>query len=382
MRGALEGKVEEAFDKVARKGKPEVLGKYLHAKAAATAWTKTSNACMSGQRGLRPNHSANWAASEWGSPRICRCWGSNGDPVAGLAVGLGAAAGRHYGPGVAAYVLHKASRLAQIKAIQTQMEIAASRSVKSMLSDGASTEFSRVAVPQMAPHKIRMTAADAMAEVYKMTDNRKLIGRLGALHPDTPVIAPKIADSVDGAARRAVTYMVSKIPGGALQRLQQGQSVRPGDITTTDAQDFMQNTAVMHDPQYALDAASRGQLTSGMAMSYKAMYPAHAAFVGATIKRMTQTDRYDTQLLTSGKRFSAQLLAGDPNPGMTLALQTNLKMAQAASQGGGRRMSHAADNPFSKSKGFESINLATQGQETESGSPGRREGSHSTLGLK
>lgn len=382
MRGALEGKVEEQFDKVARKGNPEVLGKYLHAKASY-GMDKDLERMYERSTGAEAKSFGKLGSVGVGAHLGYAAAGAlMGHPAAGLAVGLGAAAGRHYGPGVAAFALHKASRLAQIKAIQTEMEIAASRSVKAMLSGGAPTEFSKVTVPQMAPHKLRMTAADAMAEVYKMTDNRKLIGRLAALHPDTPIIAPRTTDAMEGAARRAVTYLVSKIPGAALQRLQQGQSVRPNDVTTVDAQNFMNDAAVMHDPQFALDAASRGQLTSGMAMSYKAMYPAQAAYVSAMIKRMEQSDKFQAEMLTSGRRSSMYMLAGDPNPGMTLALQMNLKQQQAMASGGGKGMSHATANPFSKSKGFESINLATAGQEIESGSPGRREGSKSTLGLQ
>lgn len=488
-RSAIEGKVEEGLDKAAREaGDPSILGQYLHAKAR---YAQSADILKMTER-LRARH-----AGLYGRPSRVGGIGAHvalgaielasGHPLAAAALGIGGGIVRHYGPGVAAWAMHKASRVARLKALRQEIQIGGRRGVRATLGQGVGAEkpvhappvdeaavqkelrrgdlkfayvpikniarntdtwspeklealrskvgqtpiepirlsatddgrlsvddgihrlavakergfthvgavlypeavtaleratgvkpTAKVAMKDMSPAETRLTAAQAMEQVSRLGGNlADLRGRLAALDPSLPVVAPQSFAAAEGAFRRQVTWLASQIPPKLASKLQTDGSINPRDISDADAREFLDHAMSTIDPRVATDAAAQGKLSAAFAKSHRAAWPSINKAMMLDYKRMVAMDKENMDFLPVGRKSHLDMLFRDSDPGFTLRLQSSSAITTwqtpppgAGPSGGPKGMSHAA----ATSKGMESsVNLmATIGQTAESGPPGRR----------
>jgi hypothetical protein len=296
-----------------------------------------------------------------------------GHPVMGAAAGVA----KQYAPTVGAWALHKASRFAEMKALRAEVLVAMRRSARAAAVGGEAPRFAKVAIPNLPPHELRATAAQAMVAVAKTARGGDLSARLAALDPAMPILAPRASQATEGAARRAQTWLATKIPGRIQAAIAQGHEPSGRDLSDGEARDFLDGAAVTIDPRYATDALARGQLTPTLASGLKAVWPSLAAQTRATITRQQMTDRASFESLPSGKKSQIGLLGPMPtlNPaGMTMTLQHSaaamIGATAAKAPAGGK--SGGSSGGAGLSKLTDASLLQSQAQMLEGNAPGRR----------
>lgn len=380
-RSALEGKIEEGFDRAAREVKdPAVLGRYLHAKTQYGMASDIARMASRGERraaGLlgRPSRVGNlpWNVAA-GITEVAL-----GHPVAAAASIVGGHVARRFGPPLAAWGLHKAAKLAELKALRQEYLIGIRRSTRAAVDGNVSTAFSRVKVAEIPPHELRQTAAEAMAHIYRMGGNpAELRARLAAHDPAFPLVAPKTFSAAEGAFRRAVTYLATSIPRKVVTAMANGDVPTARDLSDHEARDFLTNVATVVDPRSGTDMLSRGALSSQIAKAMKISAPTTVGFYSANLKRMAAMNRSRFDFIPPGLKNQLKMLSVNSDPSFTLALQTsaaafnanNAAVGPANAKGQASGMQHAA----ATSKGMAPMVglMATQAQAAEAGPPGRR----------
>jgi hypothetical protein len=371
-RSALEDRLEHSLDEAARKSpNPEITARYIHAKNRY-GQAKDIERMLERQRGREASRFGREVFGHYGGILGHALGGAMfGHPVAGAGVGIA----KKYAPTVAAWAVHKMSRLAEMKALRSEIEVAMRRSTRAAAAGREVPRFATVGVPSLPPHELRRTAAEAMIHVVKMSRGNDLAARIAALDPSLSILAPQASTAVEGAARRALTYMVSKIPTRVMAALGQGHEPTGRDLSDKEAREFLEGAAVAHDPRFATDALAHGQLTPGLAVGLKAVWPSLHAQTQATIARQAAMDHASFDGLTPGRKTQFGLLGGMSTlapKGMTLALQQSAaSMAGASSakpipQGGKVN----AASGLSKMSAANMLELSTQA--LEGNSAGRR----------
>lgn len=380
-RAALESKIEEGFDRLAQKTKnPEILGRYLHAKTQYGMATDIARMAARGERraaGLlgRPSRVGNlpWNVAT-GVASLAM-----GHPVAAAVSVLGGHVARRFGPPTMAWALHRAAKLAELKALRQEFLIGIRRSTRAAVDGNVGTRFARVRLPDIPPHELRQTAAEAMAHVYRMAGNpAELRARLAAHDPAFPIVAPKTFSAAEGAFRRAVTYLAVTIPPKIAKAMANGDEPTARDLTDNEAREFVTNAATLVDPRFGTDALSRRALSSGIAKAMKISAPGTVGFYNANLKRMAQMDRSRFDYIPPGLKTQLKMLSATSDPSFSLALQTSASLfnmnnqavgpANAKGQASGMQHASATSKGMAPMVGL----MATQSQAAESGPPGRR----------
>jgi hypothetical protein len=301
-----------------------------------------------------------------------------GHPFGGVLLGVGTKAVQHYGPKVLAWALHKATRIAELKALQQEVQIGMRRGVRKTVYPGPSASATaKIRVQDMSPQQARTTAAEAMEQVVRLGQNQlDLRGRLAALDPSLPIVAPKTFAAAEGAFRRQVTWLVSQVPPHLAAQFQNEGAINPRDLTDAESRAFLEHALATIDPRATTDALANGTLTSNMVMAHKATWPNLNKYNMLDYKRQVAMDRDNFDFLPHGKKTNLNALFGDnDDAGSTLQLQMlaqNMVAAPPApgGKGGPKGMAHAAAT--SKGMAMNVQLLATEGQTAESGPPGRR----------
>lgn len=376
----LEGRIEKSLDEsVTAAGKPELSARYAHAKERygmaaelekMTARGRNREASHFGRGGVGGQGIA-------GHVLMGAAGAAMGHPFAGIAMGAAYGGMRHYGPRLAAWALHKAARMAEIKAVRQELQIAARRSVRAALSPEAATEsFARLRVPDLPPHELKKTAAKAMQEVAKMGRNQAALrGRLTALDPHLPILAPNSFNQAEGAFRRGVSWLGQQIPPHLMQGLAQHDSINPKDLTDSQARDFMDAAAVSADPRVAFDAIARGNSSAMQTKTLSAVWPALKQNPMNILHRAVAMDRESMDFLHPGKKAGLSALYGQENPSLTLAAQAVSLSAQSQKpQGKGMINASSGQNISEKtSKGLLQASMQpTAADGVEGGLAGRR----------
>jgi hypothetical protein len=371
-RQALEGHLERSLDKAAtRSGNQEILARYVHAKARY-GQAKDIEKMLERQRARDVSRFGREVFGHHGGLiGHALAGGMFGHPVAGAAVGIG----KKYAPSVAAWAAHKVSRFAEMKALRADVMVAMRKSARAAAAGREVERLSSVAVPDLAPHELRANAAEAMLAVMKTAKGADLAARLAALDPNMPILAPKAAAAAEGAARRALAWMVSTIPARIQAAIAQGHKPTGRDLSDTEARNFLEGAAVAHDPRFATDALAHGQLTPAAAAGWKAVWPGLHAQSVATAQRQAQLDHDSFDKLPMGRRnqlssVGVHAMPTSP-PGMTLALQ---RSAAALTAAGAAKQQPAGQVHASSglAKMGSSSMMQTMSDTLEANSPGRR----------
>ena len=390
-RQALEGKIEESLDNAASKvNDPTTYANYLHAKQRYAESSLLANMAQRGQarsagmfgRASRVGGVGMVVAGELAGVAL-------GHPVLGAMAGVAGAIGRHYGPKVAASVLHKAARIAEIKALREEVLIATRRGVRSGLGQSAAKPYAKVALQSMAPHELRMNAAQAMAKVMSLgKEGAGLRSRLAALNPAFPVVAPESFGKAEGAYRRQVNWLIQQIPAHIMAQYQNEGRVNPRELSDSASREFMQHYAVVQDPRTATDALANGNLSASAAKAYAGAWPALNKEAVLTYKAMKQRNLETYDFLPNRRKDNVSMLLQDDLGASTLKLQANAVsfMGQPPAPPSGRSrkgsqtgLQHSRDT--SKGMAISMAANATASQMAESGPPGRRQGARGSAGL-
>jgi hypothetical protein len=370
-RRALEGHLESSLDQAAKKGGDDIYARYVHAKARY-GQSKDITRMVERARGRE----ASWFGREvFGHQGGLIGHGLQGlmfgHPIAGIGVGIA----KKHAPTVMAWAAHKAAHLAELKALRAEVLVAVRRSARAAAAGSEVPRFSQVAIPNVAPHELRMTAAEAMVAVSKVARGTDLQARLAALHPSTLLIAPKTMMATEGAGRRALTWMLSNIPARIQAAIAQGHQPSGRDLSDGEARRFMEGLAVAKDPRYASDALAHGQLTPHIDAGWKATAPGLRMQATATAQRQAALDRESFERLPMGRKSQLGTLGVSsmpmPPPGMTLALQKSAVASTAA----GAAASKPAGQVHASSglaKSTEASMLATMTDSLEGSTAGRR----------
>ena len=219
----------------------------------------------------------------------------------------------------------------------------------------------------------------AIAKVARGTD---LKARLAILDPSLNVLAPKTAMATEGSARRALTWLMQKVPARVQQAIAQGQPVSSRDLSDSEARDFMEASAVTLDPRVLTDALAQGRATPTMIATNKFVQPFLHAQLQATLQREHALDRGNYEHLAPGRKSQLGMVTnlGGPEPaGMTMALQ---RSAAALAAGGAAR--NAPEGKVNSASGLSKISganlMQTQAQSAEGTTPGRRGKAQGSLG--
>lgn len=380
-RSSLEDTIESGFDRLARETKdPEILGRYLHAKQRYAMATDIARMASRGERraaGLlgRPSRvgGLQW---HFGSGLMAA---ATGHPLSGALAIAGGALVRRYGGPVTAYALHKAAKMAELKALKQEYLIGHRRGLRAALEGNLTSTYSRVKLPDLPPHELRQTAAEAMAHVYRMAGNTaELRSRLASYDPALPLVAPKTFLATEGAMRRAMTYLAVSIPPKLSQAMARGEQPTPRDLTDHEARQFLTTAATVIDPRFGSDALAKNQLTTTIAKAMKLSAPGTVAFQNANLKRMAMNDRARLDYLPPMLKSQLRMLGPNPDPAFAAALQSSASMMNAQNstvgpanaKGSPTGMAHAS----ATSKGMAPmVGLsATMAQAAEAGPPGQR----------
>jgi hypothetical protein len=377
-RRGLEQHVEEQMDRIAQKaGKPELYAQYVHAKARY-GQAKDIEAMLEKQRGRE----ASWFGREVFGHHggiVGHALGAAmfGHPIAGAAVGIA----KQYAPTLAAFLAHKMARFAEMKALRSELLVAMRRSGRASVAGREVPAFATLAVPNLPPHELRATAADAMVAIAKMARGTDLKSRLAILDPSLNVLAPKTAMAQEGAARRALTWLMGKVPARVQAALAQGQPVSSRDLSDSEARDFMEASAVTLDPRVLTDALAQGKATPTMVATNKFVQPFLHAQLQATLQREHAMDRGNFDRLTPGRKAQLGMvtnLGAPETPGMTMALQ---RSAAALAAGAARQSPQGKVNSASGLSKMSGANLMqTQSDAAASSTPGRRGKAQGSLG--
>lgn len=379
-RTALENKIEESLDREARKFKdPAIMQRYLAAKQRYGESAELEKMSFRGR---------NRHAGMFGRPS--RVGGAQWPLVSGIgavvmghpAAGVMAAVGGHMlrvkGPKYAAWALHKAAKLAGVKALRQEVQIANRRAIRQSMGRKAAGETARLKIQDMPPHEARATAAESMEQVMRLgAVPAGLRARLSAQAPGLEVLAPKSFDAAERTFRSQVNWLIQQVPPRLMQQFHQEGRINPRDLDGKEARDFLEHANAAIDPRAAPAAMANGTLTANMVAAHKANWPnLHKADI-LQKNRMVAMDRDSWDYLPPGMKSRVESLYGDEGGGaFTMALQANNANAFAppppapGKQGGPKGMSHAA----ATSKGMAAMVALTNSaaQTAESGPPGRR----------